>query len=137
MKKPWYKKDIIFYPLIMVISAGTYLLVNLIASKDTIANSKTLVRASKKLKIDDSILQLKSIIKKYLLILAVSFHVLIIFYHGIFSFFFAITAPDYWPDNITHFVNLFILSGLMAKGRLYTIDANKPALNLQRLKRIF
>jgi len=62
MKKPWYKKDFIFYPLIMVISAGIYFLVaNLINPKPTIANPKSLSTLSKKLKTDDKILQLQNI----------------------------------------------------------------------------
>jgi hypothetical protein len=62
MKKPWYKKDFLFYPLIMVISAGIYFLVaNLIAPKDTAANPKPLTRVSKKLRLNDSVLHLKNI----------------------------------------------------------------------------
>ncbi|MCX2584740.1 hypothetical protein [Pedobacter sp. MR22-3] len=62
MKKPWYKKDFLFYPLIMVISAGIYFLVaNLIALKDTAANPKPLTRVSKKLRLNDSVLRLKNI----------------------------------------------------------------------------
>ncbi|WP_443945144.1 hypothetical protein ACJVDH_19845 [Pedobacter sp. AW1-32] len=57
MKKPWYKKDFIFYPLVMGMSAGIYFLVaNLINPKPTTANLKPLPTLSKKLKTDDKIL---------------------------------------------------------------------------------